>query len=78
MDVTFVTKERDIARERDEVKRMFVWSSHIAEYGSIPHVVSSTGEMAISLSPLAPENLVSQNGFDRPVAHQPPRSPHSG
>ena len=30
-----------------------------------------------SLSPFAPENLVSQDGFGRPVPRQPAHSPHS-
>ena len=34
-------------------------------------VVSSTGKMFFSLSPFAPENLVSQDGFGNPVPHQP-------
>ena len=34
-------------------------------------VVSLTGKVSISLSPLAPENLVSQDGFGRPVPRQP-------
>ena len=40
-------------------------------------VVSLTGKMNISLSPLAPENLVSQDGFGRPVPRQPDYSPHA-
>ena len=31
-----------------------------------------------SLSPFAPENLVSRDGFGRPVPHQPAQSSHSG
>ena len=34
--------------------------------------------MNFSRSPLAPENLVSQDGFGRPVPRQPAHSPHSG
>ena len=34
-------------------------------------VVSSTGKMNISLSAFAPENLVSRDGFARPVPRQP-------
>ena len=34
-------------------------------------VVSWTGKMNISLSPFAPENLVSRDGFGRPVPRQP-------
>ena len=30
------------------------------------------------LSPFAPENMVSQDGFGRPVPRHPGRSPHSG
>ena len=33
-------------------------------------VVSWTGKMKISLSPFAPENLVSRDGFGRPVPRQ--------
>ena len=32
----------------------------------------------ISLSPIAPENLVSRDGFGRPAQRQPAHSPHSG
>ena len=35
-------------------------------------------EMNISLSPFAPKNLVSRDGFGRPVPRQPAHSPHSG
>ena len=38
---------------------------------SILLVVSSTGEMSISLSAFAPENLVSGDGFGSPVPRQP-------
>ena len=43
-------------------------------------VVSWTGKMFFSLSPFAPENLVSRNGFGRPSPCQPAHyhSPHSG
>ena len=34
-------------------------------------VVSSTGKMNISLSPFAPENLASRDGFGSPVPRQP-------
>ena len=34
-------------------------------------VVSRTGKTNISLSPFAPENLVSRDGFGRPVPRQP-------
>ena len=34
--------------------------------------------MNISLSPFAPENLLSRDGFDRPVPRQPTHFPHSG
>ena len=36
-------------------------------------VVSWTGKMNIPLSPYAPENLVSRDGFSRPVPRQPAR-----
>ena len=38
---------------------------------SILLVVSGIGKMNISLSPFAPENLVSRNGFGSPVPRQP-------
>ena len=39
-------------------------------------VVSQTGKMNIPLSPYAPENLVSRDGFSRPVPRQPAH-PHT-
>ena len=36
------------------------------------------GENNIFLSPFAPKNLFSQDGFGRPVPCQPPHSPYSG
>ena len=57
---------------------MYVWSSHIARVRinrvklPIFFVVSRIGKrMKISLSPFAPENLVSQDGFGGPVPRQP-------
>ena len=56
---------------------MYVWSSHIARVRinrvrlPILHVVSWTGKIDISLSPFAPENLVSRDGFSSPVPRQP-------
>ena len=41
-------------------------------------VVSWTGKMNILLSPCVPENLVSRDGFSRPVPRQPAHSPYSG
>ena len=41
-------------------------------------VVSCTGKMNIPLSPYVPENLVSRDGFSRPVPRQPAHSPYSG
>ena len=41
-------------------------------------VVSSTGKMQISLSPFAPDNLVSRDMFGRPVSRQPAYSPDLG
>ena len=38
-------------------------------------VVSSAEKMNISMSPFAPENLVSRDGFGCPVPRQPARSP---
>ena len=41
-------------------------------------VVRWTGKMNISLSPFAPENLVSRDGLSSPVPRQPAHSPRSG
>ena len=56
---------------------MYVWSSHIARvwinWVKLPIllVISSTGKMNISLSPFAPEDLVSRDGLGSPVPRQP-------
>ena len=46
---------------------MYVWSSHIAEYAR----GQLNRENSIPLSPCVPENLVSRDGFSRPVPRQP-------
>ena len=55
---------------------MYVWSSHIAEYGSTGQGCQSCSWSAeqgkvIPLSPCVPENLVSRDGFSRPIPRQP-------
>ena len=57
---------------------MYVWSSHYIARVRINRVrlpilfvVSSTGKMFFSLSPFAPENLVSRDGIGSPVPRQP-------
>ena len=55
---------------------MYVWSSQIAEYGSTGKVANPARgqlnrENNIPLSPCVPENLVSRDGFSRPVPRQP-------
>ena len=45
---------------------------------SILLVVSLTGKINVSLSSLAPENLVSRHEFSRPVPRQPAHFPHTG
>ena len=50
---------------------MYVWSSHIAEYGSTGSRGQLNRENNIPLSPCVPENLVSRDGFSRPVPRQP-------
>ena len=56
---------------------MHVWSSHIAKVRisqarlPILLVAGCTRKMNISLSPFAPENLVSRDGFGSPVPRQP-------
>ena len=63
---------------------MHVWSSHIAEYIDQPGKVANLARGQLnrggeySLSPHAPENLVSRDGFGRPVPRQPAHSPYSG
>ena len=58
-------------------RRPYVWSSPIARVWinrvrlPILLVVSWTGKMNIPLSPCVPENLVSRDGFSRPVPRQP-------
>ena len=60
-----------------EWSSMYVWSSHIVRVWinrvrlPILFVVSCTGKNNISLSPFAPENLVSREGFGSPVPCQP-------
>ena len=54
----------------------YVWSSHIAEYGSTGQGCQSCSWSAeqgkiIPPSPCVPENLVSQDGFSRPISRQP-------
>ena len=57
---------------------MYVWSSHIARITinrvRLPIllvVAAEQGKYNISLSPFAPENLVSRDGFGSPVPRQP-------
>ena len=56
---------------------VYVWSSHKTRVTinrvrlSILLVVSWTGKITLSLSPFAPENLVSRDGFGSPVPRQP-------
>ena len=55
---------------------MYVWSSHITGYGSTGQGCQSCSWPAeqgknIPLSPCVPENLVSRDGFSRPVPRQP-------
>ena len=63
---------------------MYVWSSHIAEYGSTGKGCQSCpwsveqGKIIIPLCPCVPEDLVSRDGFSRPVPRQPAHSPYSG
>ena len=63
---------------------VILWSSHISRARinriswPILLVVSWTGKVNISLSLSTPDNLVSQDGFGRPVPRQPAYSPYSG
>ena len=57
---------------------MYVWSSHIAEYDQPGKVANPARgqlnrENNIPLAPCVPENLVSRDGFSRPVPRQPAR-----
>ena len=49
--------------------RRVVWINRVRL--QILPMVSRTGKINISLSTFAPENLVSRDGFSRPVPHQP-------
>ena len=59
------------------------WSALSAEYGSTGYGCQSClwsaeqGKMIFSLSPFTPENLVSRDGFSRPVPREPAYSSHS-
>ena len=63
---------------------MYVWSSRIAKYGSTGKSCqfcswsAEEGKIIVPLSPFAPGNLVSRDGFDRPVPCQPAHFPYSG
>ena len=55
---------------------MYVWSSHITEYGSTSKVANPARgqlnrENNIPLSPCVPKNLASRDGFSPPVPRQP-------
>ena len=49
---------------------MYAWSLHIRVRLPILLVVSSTGKTSVFLSPVAPENLISRDGFGSPVPRQ--------
>ena len=60
-----------------------VWSALSAEYGSTGYGCQSSSWSAkqgniFSLSPFAPGNLVSRDGFGHHAPRQPAHSPHSG
>ena len=68
---------------------MYIWSSLIGGYGSTgmdqPGKVANPArglvnremkEIDNSLSPFAPENLVSRKGFGRLIPRRPAHSPH--
>ena len=46
--------------------------------GCLPRQTLPRKALNISLSPFAPGNLVSRDGFGRPVPRQPAHSPHPG
>ena len=59
---------------------MYVWSSQIAEYsfkqsmdqpGKVANPARGQPNREKNLSPCVPENLVSRDGFSRPVPRQP-------
>ena len=64
--------------------RQYVWSSHTTEFMDQPGKVANPargqlkGKINIPLSSYVPENLVSRDGFSRPVQRQPAHSPCSG
>ena len=61
-----------------------MYGHHIEQRMDQPGKVSNPArgelnrEINISLSSFAPENLVSRDGFMRPVLRQPAHSPYSG
>ena len=56
---------------------MYVWSAHSGMV-AIPAHRRITREYFFFLSPFAPEKLVSQDGFGRPVRRQSAHSLHLG
>ena len=59
-----------------------VWSAVSAEHQPDMVAGPASGQLKretyFSLSPFAPDNLVSRDGFGRPALRQPAHSPHSG
>ena len=64
---------------------LYVWSSHVARVIRINRVrfsIPARGQLNrdffFFLSPFAPENLVSRDGFGSPIPRQPAHSSYSG
>ena len=59
-----------------------LYSEHVWQSINRPDLVANPARGQLnrkfSLSPFAPENLVSRDGSGRPVPCQPAHSPHSG
>ena len=55
-----------------------VWINRVTYKVANPARGQLNREIDISLSPFAPENLVSRDGFSRPVPRQPAHYPYSG
>ena len=57
---------------------VITYSKGMDQAGKVANPARSQLNMNISLSPFAPDNLVSRDGFDSPVPRQPAHSPYRG
>ena len=81
----FFRRDVQISTKRPSELTLFYYGEHVYRY-SISSFFSAEYESTeygcqLKFFPVpvrAPENLVSRDGFDRPVPRQPAHSPHSG